>query len=442
MIGGFVPDTQPEVIADSVKKNLTQGLVDTQTAANQAYSTLRGVGKLNVATDPITGNAIEGPVSTPRTAKVVYDYVLNLAKQAKMSPYEYVQSLQAKGEPLAGTFSDIINAVRKAPDGTPLRIIRNGQLVGYQTNPVGIDQALSIGETAGSGANYGDTLRTFKQTQLGKFKQAMNNDIDESVSRWNNGNVTAKNALEEGRAQTAKKYNLYGGKKAPGTADLLSTTGSGEGELNRLLGDPIHLRRALAGAGDPEALRKDLAGQNLSNIFDDYQKASIGGGKTKSINEFWNDRANQATISDLYTPAERGNIEQFFKTVQTLDTKANTSGRGALFFRGGTAAVIALPTIYNAATGGDISSGAKGSLGALSIVIGLNQFSRHILLDPIAAKAATIAARSPITSAEGRLATKLTMFALRGEQVKLKMPDGTEKTATIDEKGNLVAPSN
>jgi len=291
--------------------------------------------------------------------------------------------------------------------------------------PISISEALELKSVLGSkGFQHTFPNRVEGKTQ-GLWK-LVDEDIKNSVGNWRNGSAEALKALEKRNSLTVRYKTSF--EELPVVSDLLA------GKINTIkyfqsLKDPQEIDLLFKGLrpDDREPARKLLAANYLSDIFESAYKSE--GKVSRNIpKDSFATYTTSPFVKKVFSTEERSAIGDLFSTIQHVDPNASMQGLTALGIRAASASLYLTPAIVGMAVGAktDLPTGAQSALALGGALIGLNKFSKAVLNNPKVAKIAADLMKLPPESPAAKRLSKELFIGLKGLQVTLLAPNGTE----------------
>lgn len=452
-----------ETRAGSVRDALKVGKNQLENKIGNADASLRALGNHNtVSYDIVTGqepsglfdangNAIlkdvvenkkiQGPIYLSNTVRDADAFLAGMRRNYGAKSNVALVDLPALPE----SERKLVNLAQNISDTKSTDPIKNWngpiaeQISSSGVHPINLDTALewktSTGELGFKKPIGGNNIQRLWKN----LNRSLDSDISTSIPNWQGGQQ-ANQFYGTRNALNAQRQSLYIS-KAPATKGLLESSGitSGTGDIQEILSDPVKLGKALAGSSNRETTRQDLLGSWIENVYSNAKSYDEKALTTKfdsagPMNAFL-DPKNEKILNRLLPNAQdKQNLGQFFKSVAVLNPGEQMSN--SLAIRAArNASYIAMPLLSGA-----YSSGL--GVGIAGIEIGLNQFTKRVLLNPEVARLIPRLSSLPSSSPEGRAISRLIFTALKGTEVSLTDEKGNKTgIATFGEKGDLIPAS-
>ena len=294
--------------------------------------------------------------------------------------------------------------------------------------------------------NKAETNWTPEERILGKLYKSLEQDIDMSVSTWTRGSE-AQLALQKGAELTTRlktvfnkdlmskvwQTRVHGSKLGP-NVDLTKTfLRSPAGEVFKSgYGSYEKATEILEALGPAEA--RIMKGGYFEHVFEkavDTAKKEFY--PDKIINEITDvNSAANAILNDT----ERRRLVTFARALRPISAKDPTTGQVALRIREAGLALTLSSGLVSSAVLGAVTTGVITGTTGLGIVLSAKQMSKA-LMNPESAKAAMRLPKIRPYTPESKAASKTLLWALRGTQVVLEIPDFGQVSAYINQQGKV-----
>lgn len=403
------PSSSPQQIAEAVRGSLLGGLEDISTLANQQFGKLRLIAKQNVIKVAHPSGqvgrgtqSIEGPIAFTKTNKLAGKVIDKLNEDfGTESANTLLASVREEQR-------DAINALQ--------RIVTLGG------KPLSLDAALRIKAITGD-KGFKSLFPGAEESTFRRLNALIDEDIQKSMSAWPRLGDIAPQIYREAKGSFEQSRVLF--KETPTTSSLIEGPIGKIENIKTILKDPELIKRTKGAAKNPEQVKATLGSEFLADIIEKGVDPSTKQFRSSApISEFLS-RENDSIIRQLFTSNQRSAITNFFKVVERLDPKLPLAGVTALGIRAAGAGITLAPGLIDFAMTGSLKSSVQTSGLILGGLIGLNTFTKKVLLDPRVARIAANLAKLPPTSPQARAMSRTLFGALKGTQIMLMAPDGT-----------------
>lgn len=317
-----VPDITNDVLGKDVQ-NISRISVDNLNSRfDDGKRTVETIGKLNSAPVVNTQTLPSGNVNPfPKTTQIEAPIQLNNTVKAAEDFLKERQKFYGNQGFQSATDSDK-KLITQAQ--TILSHTNNGQ------NPIPYRDAMDLlhGPNGDGGLNGMSSLKPGELNQTksiqSQFADSLHNDIEGSISKWNDPGKTALKGYQDSRVAAETKKLLYEGGNVK---QLVENVNSPISQIDSALKDPIQTQRLLNASQfnglKSQNMRQDLAGYRLNQI---WQKADNGakGIDGNALLSEWNNPEMAKTKDLLYSKQTQDQIGEFFNNVN----KVSQSGVG------------------------------------------------------------------------------------------------------------------
>lgn len=413
----------------SAENNIAQSYLESDGLASTA--------KLVAKANPLQiapGVNVEGPINLKNTAMIAKQFLderTKLFPDITKAPPEDQQLMYA--------------AKRLLEVSQPMFDPQSGQII--RTTPVSFEDAWNFKKATDRFA-YGDPQDSISYTSstFGKISKAINSDIDTSIPMWqNNPNGTATKAWQNAKATVAQRLNTFG---EDGVKQLINTVNSPVPEVDKILGDPLKLQRALnagelkmpSGNVASSNMRRDLQGYKVMTMLQDAWKGdpidpTKGTIQPEKLLGTWNDPQWGESKKLLFSQQQRADIDQFFKEIAITQQKQTFSGMGSknmMMVRGG---VILAPALVS----GALTGASNYTMDAVGITIGGAAVAK-LLTNPTTARLMVALASNQPLGRSMEYVSKSIVGALQGTGAVISMNnrEGKKIDGTINKSGDFV----
>lgn len=444
-------NSSSEYITTSAQNRLIDNFEQSNEAVGLKSEALSLLGKLNIAKipqpqDPITGKMrksiiVEGPTELPDAINAAKDILTKYSKKAVKLATPEVRAAGSIIRDTGATFDS------------------NGNLLDFK--PVSIAQALSWKKEFGTLA-YGDPMKgTPGIREFEDLYNVLDNDILNSVSKWNHNSQDGLDLYNEITKLTDLRNRFFnpGGRAGKNTTLLLTNLDQANEpidpaiqSINRIVDSPTLLRRALY-AGDLETvmgkraptiklvtgLKKDLQAYNLKRMFDNALDKKTGVFNTEKLFADWSNSEKSEAAGILYNNADRAKIHQFLKDLTHFEQKGGSTYSAPWFrVRAGSASLSLISGITtHLLSGGNLPLSALVGTAVLPIVDVTGRMVARAMTDKNAARIMQAMVSGQALGMSQKAAARILAYAWRKEPVTAII-NGREVHGTFNADGKFV----
>lgn len=419
--GSHIENLDPYYLLNKFAKNTETHLAKLVGHSNKRFEQVRAIAKLpgNI------GGGVEGPI-----------YPINAVAAAK-------KFLNDNGYTGTVDVAKIVDAAEREMVRTAQDIVTAFDANTGKVNPFSYDYAdrlkRAVGNIGFASLPAEQVVVKQKQRLFRNLYNALDNDIETSIvpaynsagqqiSGWKTGGTDAIKAFREGNAIIKIRHDQLE------QGDTISKFLKGEDKtipmFDSLLSSEEQLNRALAVPGNRRVLGAYMIQKAMQKAYT-YDKDLGPGFDSSTLFNEWKKASNIMPIRKLYTADQKAKIDNFFTVLTAVSHKPEFAGKTATAIRVGNAAIYVASGLLTGAAYGTSGPGYTSAAAITGGYIALDQFVKHVMLNPKVAIAATKLLKAPATSEEARAAWRTVAGALQGVSAVVKTQDGKEKTVTI-----------
>lgn len=361
---------------------------------------------------------VKGPINLDKTREFVNQALRKIEKSYNVSNTEQlfpILSDEAKG--MISIMQRVSAAEGPIPYTVALDLKRILGRKGFQNSiPNGIDEALAK-----------------------KITGSLSEDIPASISSWQAPfNELALKTYNRGNAMSRKIGQNF--KDISELENLRSNPLSGVGDVKRILTDPILIRKTVRSSANPTNTKKLLQAEFISDIQDRMTKDGVFKPNGEILERLFSDR-DSAVMTELFPGNSGATVKKLFRTISDVSESVGNQGQQNLAMRETAAGISFGGSLLKAIQDGSVAPLISGGGKVLSAVLGGKYFLEKVALDPKIARAAIQLNQTPQNTPRAKALAKIVFGALRGTQIYLTTPDGTQP-AVINEDGKveMIAP--
>lgn len=277
--------------------------------------------------------------------------------------------------------------------------------------------------------NYTDQDRI-----LLRIYNSLGKDIENSVKKWPNGGGDMQLALSEANKITRQKFETFN-TRVMGAVKRNRTESAYPSEFyDKAFKNQDSAREFLTALGDDKPAKKEMAGAYFETLLKDAVNTADGKFYPDKIIHALKDIDSPAKV--VFTARQQSTLENFARAVRVISDKDSGAGQVALRIREGSFALNAASGLLTAAGEQALTSGTKRSLLGTAILIGARPISNTLLNEKNAALATRLTKIKPDTP-EAKFAARALLLSMKGEQVKLNIPNVGIFDATINNEGKV-----
>ena len=468
--GRAVPAMDTEALGDTVKGELSKSLQAYKTESNAQASTARLIAGGN---QQIIGNQLQDAPEIQAILvhnNVTWDQLQPAGKQ-DLIDYAAKNGIQPpRGRVISGPIqlSDtlekankiikdntglalgvpdeqkpIVNAAFDLVRSTNAKFDPQGNLI--KADPVSFSEVWDKKQELDDMAGWNKPNPTKTDTDFRAMTHSINNDVDNSIPKWEKGGQAAYQAWNNAKATVAERNATFFPKDSNvKLGQVINDTTSTLPTMDAVLGDPKKLQKVLntgavtfpSGAVASTNARQDMGAYMLKNLWDRAVKvdpSNPSGAMTvdaNAIQNAWNDPRIFQQKGMLFNQQTRADLDQFFKNVAA--TQQKQAGIGAWTKLGLAKGVIALAP---ALVGGFVHGG-EGAATATGLEFGAHYLGK-VMTNPRLARAMVAAASGQPLNMSQTVFSRMLMGALQGATVTGVSQDGTKTEGVVDKDGKF-----
>jgi hypothetical protein len=291
---------------------------------------------------------------------------------------------------------------------------------------------------------YGDKFSPAIRRQFKDLSTLLNDDIEQSLSRWTNDpNKEGLKAWKTSKDLVGQRNAIFNPDRSGNKlGDIIEDADSPLPAVNKILADPLQVKRALSTGGikvngqsiSANNMRQDLGAAKLIDMRDNAITADpLGKGSNLSgqaLLDQWNDPKFQDQKKMLFNQTQRADYDQLFKNISITQQKQNPAGTWMNKYALVKGGLLLGPSLVAGSM-----SGMEHGLAIAGIEIPMVALSK-IMTNHDSARA-LIAATSGQALGMSQQNFARTLFgALKGATVSIVGADGTKTSGTLDRDGH------
>lgn len=346
----------------------------------------------------------------------------------------------------------VVKAMNDLAEGVGLRI-ENGKVV---YNPISFDEAWKTKQVAAN-MGYGNPIEgiTVKDSRFRKLSSAIDQDIEDSVSKWQNGGNQANQLWNTTKSIVNKRNSIFSADFETGASvsDLLRSVNSPMNSINKQIDDPKKLVRMLGsgnqatlkiGPGTPNIYtptntRTNTQGYQFMRIINDsFDQGTKQFSKEKLLSS-WAEHISSPSGEILWNKKQKDAMSSIVNDIaQVTDNTGNVGPSRYLTLRLATGTAYLGGGLIGASLGHDFN--LSGSLSAGTILTGaltLRQFAK-LATNPDTARLMQAIIRKEPLQMSTELAGRRIMYVLKNEMLDLVNDKGDTVRGKVDSQGKII----